>query len=191
MLGRWLVRLLSSGYTKRNSMERAFRIYHYCIFYMLNRSHLFFNYLNPVFWIFKLPYFKRKHNKTGFNPVKTQDDLWMNKENGLNVYGADGVLGLTLTFFLFSLFLVVFKGHDIDNIFLPVFFVFGIISIFFALRFGSANDNYLKYTKEFELWSRRKRMKYLLLSILFTLSIVILFFAGMSFNLSAETFANL
>lgn len=185
------MRLLSIGYTERNNMERAFRIYHYCIFHMLNKSHLFFNNLNPVLWIFKLPYFKKKHNKIGFNPVKTQDDLWMNKENGLNVYGADGILGLTLTVFLFSLFLIVSRGHDIDNIFLPMFFVFAIVSIVFALRFGSANDNYLKYNKEFELWSRRKRMKYLLLSIFFILSIIILFFASMSFNLSANIFTNL
>lgn len=165
-------------------MERAFRIYHYCIFIFLNKSHLLFNYLNPVIWIFKLPYFKRKHNKIGFNPVKTQDDLWMNKKNGLNVHGADGILALTLTFFLFNLFLFFSRGYDIDNIFLPVIFGCGIVSIFFTLRFGSTNDNYLQYIKEFELWSKREKMKYLLLSLLIIISIAILFFAGMIFNLS-------
>lgn len=165
-------------------MERAFRIYHYCIFIILNKVHLFVNKIDVVLLFFRIPYFKKKLDNKNLDLIEIDKKLWMNKKNGLNVYGADGILSLTLTFFLFSLFLFFSRGYDIDDIFVPVFFVFGIVSVFFALRFGSTNDNYLQYIKEFELWSKREKMKYLSLSLLIIISIAILFFAGMIFNLS-------
>lgn len=165
-------------------MERAFRIYHYCIFIILNKVHLFVNKIDVVLLFFRIPYFKKKLDNKNLDLIEIDKKLWMNKKNGLNVYGADGILSLTLTFFLFSLFLFFSRGYDIDNIFLPVIFGCGIVSIFFTLRFGSTNDNYLQYIKEFELWSKREKMKYLLLSLLIIISIAILFFAGMIFNLS-------
>lgn len=172
-------------------MKKIFNIYHYCIYLILNKLHLFTNKINLAFLIFKLPYFVSKHKREKFDPVEVQNKLWMDRENGLNIWGADVIFGSSLMFLLLSLFLIVTKGKNIDDLFWPVSAIFIIASIFVTLKYGSNNGKYLKYYTEFELWGKAEKRKHLFWSILIILGIMVLFFTSLFFHFSSGIFRNL
>lgn len=172
-------------------MEKLFNIYHYCIFILLNKLHLFVNKIDIVLLFFKIPYFKEKLKKKNLDLVKIDEELWMNKENGLNIWGADAVFGFSFLVVLLSLFLIFTKNQNVDNMLWPFAGAFIIISVLAALRYGSNNGKYLDYYNEFEHWSSRERKKFLSLSMLFILGIMVLFFASLYFHFSSGIFQTL
>lgn len=174
-----------------SDMEKFFNIYHYCIYILLNKLHLFVNKIDLVLLFFKIPYFKEKLKKKNLDLVKIDDKLWMDKENGLNIWGAGAVFGSSIIFILLSLFLIFTRGHNVDNMLWIVALVFIIIAIFIILKYISKDDKYLQYFEEFENWSKGEKRKYMSLSILIILGIIIFSFASLFFHFSSGIFRNL
>lgn len=165
-------------------MERFLNIGHYCFYLILNKLHLFTNKINLAYLIFKIPYFKNKHKKENFDPVQVQNKLWMNKENGLNVWGAAGALGSLLFGIFLSLFLIFTKGQDVGNHQLLVSVVLIIIVGLIILKYIYKKDVYLKYFREFESWSKIEKTRYLTLCIIGVLGVAVLFFVSLKYHFS-------
>jgi len=165
-------------------MEKAFNIFHYCIYLLLNKLHLFLNRMSPAYLIYKLPYFKEKHKRNKSDPIKALDALWMNKRGGLNLWGASGILCFTIILIFLSLFLILTKGHNVDRVLLPLVIIFMILTIFIISRYIYSRDKYLEYFEEFEHWHKKIRIKYIILCILFVIIVIVLLFASLFFHFS-------
>lgn len=161
-------------------MERVLNIFHYCIYLFFNKFHLFNNNINPVFLLYKLPYFRNKHKKKGFDPVKVQNELWMNKENGVNIWISDGVLSAIFSIIFLSLFFIITNTFDIpNNIPKPYFFIFVVIGLYISYVYVFKKNRYLVYYEEFENWTKKQRKKNMLFSFLVIIGTIALFFASL------------
>jgi len=145
---------------------------------------LFNNKVNPVLILYKLPYFRKKHKKKNFDPVKIQNDLWMNKKNGINLWVSEVVLGSVVFSVFLSFYFIITRTFNING--KPWLFVifFITISTFITFQNVSKNDKYLIHFKEFEHWSKSKKRKYMLFSIFTIICSTALFFSSIliSFN---------
>lgn len=159
-------------------MEKVLNKFHYCVFLMLNKFHLFNNKFNPVLFLYRLPYYRKKHKEKNFDPVKVQNELWMNKKNGINLWLAEVVLGSVVMCVFISFYFIVTRTLNIKN--KPWLFVifFIAISTYITYQNVSKNDKYLSHYKNFEHWNKIKKRKYMLLSIIIIICAIALLFAS-------------
>lgn len=160
-------------------MEKVLNIFHYCIYLFFNKFHLFNNKFNPIFLLYKLPYFRKKHKKNNFDPVKVQNELWMNKENGINIWISDGVLSGIFSIIFLSLFFIITRTFSIlHNMPKLYFLIFVAIGLYISHIYVSKGDKYLTYYEEFEQWTKGQKRKYMILSFLAIIGTIALFFAS-------------
>lgn len=160
-------------------MERALNIFHYCSYLFFNKLQLFNNKINLVLLLYKLPYFRKKHKKNNYDPVKVHNEVWMNKENGFNVLIADIVLGVTIIAIFMGLFFIITRVLNIThNMPKPYVLIFVAIGLYISNLYVFKKDKYLDYYQEFEHWTKKQRRKYMLFSFLTIIGTIVFFFAS-------------
>ena len=160
-------------------MENYLNILHYCIYRFEYNLHLLSNKLNPILWIYKLPFFKRKFEGKGISDIEKEfNKAFANKENGLSIMVSGGVI-IAIVFFLLLSLVILFKRLFSIDLTLEIshFAFIAILSIIPCYLWVFKKDKYLAYFKKYEKWSRTERIKYGVISSFFIL-LVILFFFG-------------
>ncbi len=145
----------------------------------------FFNFINPVYWLNRIPRVQRHHHKQNvedFNEFAKQ--IFNNPKNGLSSIWAGAFMGGLLVLIFYGLFNI-FQGilslpliQDIwkNSLYLIIFIgilLTPIILINNYLLFRK--HKFLNYFKEFEKMDQNKRSTYNWLSFFVIISIVLFF----------------
>ena len=142
-------------------IEFYLNVLHFNIYKAHYRLHLLANKLNPFHLIHKLPFQKRRYEKLGIDIHKEIDKAFGNKNFGLSLIVAGGVL-LGLFFFLFfsliDLFISLFVEYKVLSASHLIFS--GMLSIALSYFFVFKKDKYLMYFNQFEKWSKVEKRKY-------------------------------
>lgn len=157
-------------------MENILNIFHFSIFFMLNKVHVIFNKINPLWLLFKIPFIEKYHNKHHHNPRDKHNKLWTDSEIGFNIWFSNIILGLALSFILTFLFVIIINGlFFFKNSFVVIFIGSLLLSFLISYVYVLKDDKYLVYFKKYESWREIDKRMYLLLSILFLIGSTILF----------------
>jgi hypothetical protein len=128
----------------------------------------------------KIPIIKKRHEKMGVDVLKVVNKSMGDKRNGTSVIIAGGVLFATLFFLLMGVLQLLIRVSKSNIVFtIPYFAVFFLIGFTLSYFFVLKNNKYLAYFKKFEKWTKPERHKYVYVSLLFLLLVVVVFFAGL------------
>ena len=160
-----------------NKLEINLNVLHYCIYRAHYKLHLMANKVNPFWLLAKLPFLKKRYKELGIDINMEINKAFSNSKYGLSIIVAGGLLFCIVFFVIFDAVHILI--HLIDNnisLSIGYFIVFGIISFALCYLFVFEKDRYLFYFKEFESWTKSEKIKHGLLSLCFTLLVVIMFF---------------
>jgi hypothetical protein len=157
-------------------IEVTLNILHYCVFRAHYKLHLLANKVNPFWLLAELPFFKRRYEQLGVDIHKEVNIAFGDKNTGLSVMVAGGVL-LAVLFFLFFGITNILMNLMSDNASLSsgYFIVFGVLSAIVCYFFVFKKDKYLLYFKKFEGWTKSESRKYGWISFIFIVGVLIMF----------------
>lgn len=162
-------------------MEKILNILHYCIYIFRNKLHIFFNHVNPFMLIHKLPFQKRRYKKLGIDIIQVTNQAFSDKNYGLSVQFAGGLLMGILFIFIFSILISFKRVFNLDfTIASTHYFIMILISVLPCYFFVFKKDKYLIYFEKFKNWSKYEKRKYGSISFLFVLFVVFLFFLSLT-----------
>ena len=163
---------------KINKLELYLNAFHFCFYRAHYKLHLLANKINPGWLLLKIPSIKKRHKKLGIDIHKEIDKAFGDKNFGMSMMVAGGVL-IALFFFLFlsaiNILLRLFVGHKIYLQY-PHFAIALIISLALTYFFVFKNDCYLQYFDKFEKWNHGEKLKYRWLAFGFIILVIIFFF---------------
>lgn len=162
-------------------MENSLNILHYCIYLVDCKLHFLSNKINPLLHLYKLPFMKRRFKKLEIeNPLEFYNEGFTNKKYGLSIIVSGGILVVAISFVFISLeeiLMNVFDGDFIIDINHYIFFMITAYLLCYFLVFKE--DKYLIYFKKYETWSKTEKRKYVVLSFVFVLGVIIFFFVSL------------
>ena len=163
-------------------MKRRLNKLHFSLYLIENKLHSLFNKINPALLLFKIPSVKRRmREKEGIeNPTEWYDDFWTDRKNGYSLWFVGGwLIGIVALTFI-GLGIITIKILSPELVLIKYYFIStGVISNLICYFLVFKNDQYLKYFKEFENWTTSEKRKNVLMSILFMLGVVTLFFTSL------------
>lgn len=158
-------------------MERLLNIIHYCFYLIDLKLHYLFNYINPFRLLYKIPFIKRRDERLGVSRDEILNNTYTDKNFGISIFVSGGILIALIFLLLFTISNIVIKILEIDLTFnKPVFIALGVLSYLLCFIFVFKKDKYLEYFKDFKKWTKIETKKNILLSILFVLIVISLFF---------------
>lgn len=160
-------------------MGHYLNILHFCFYKAHYKSHLFAKRINPFNLIHKLPFQQRRYKELGIDIQTEIDKAFGDKNFGLSMTVAGGVLLAVLFFFFLALInlFIALSGLDI-TLSLAHFIPCGILSVWLSYFYVFKNDKYIKYFDKFEKWTKPERRKYGWLSFIFLIFVLFLFILG-------------
>ena len=160
-----------------NKIEFHLNAIHFCIYKAHYKSYKMYSKISPSNLIHELPFQKRRYKKLGIDIHKEIDKAFGDKNFGMSMMVAGGVL-IALFFFLFlsaiNILLRLFVGHKIYLQY-PHFAIALIISLALTYFFVFKNDCYLQYFDKFEKWNHGEKLKYRWLTFGFIILVIIFF----------------
>jgi len=138
-----------------DKMENYLNIIHFVLYRMINKLHLITERFNPVNLIHKLPFQRKRYEELGIDIHDEINKIWGDKQFGLSIQAAGGLLWGGLGLFFFSLSMLF-------NFQISILLLFGcaILSGAIYYVFIFRDDKYLIYFKKYENCSRNVRRKY-------------------------------
>ena len=161
-------------------MKNSLNIFHYSIYLMHCKLHLISNKINPFRLLHKPPFQKRKYQQLGIDIDEEINNVFINKEFGLNTIISGGIIfgiGSILLMSLTKVFMSILKLNTSFNEYF--FLAFGGISYALCYYLVFRNDKYLEYFKEYEKWTRKETKKYVWISLGFIIGVIALFFMSL------------
>ena len=157
-------------------LEISLNILHYSIYKAHYNLHLFANKINPFNLIHKLPFQKRRYEELGIDIHKEINKAFGDKNTGLSIMVAGGILFAVLFFLLFAITNLLMNAINYNaGLSIGYFIAFGVLSAIGCYSFVFKKDKYLAYFKEFESWTKGESRKYGWMSFFFIMAVLILF----------------
>jgi hypothetical protein len=144
-------------------MERFWNIVHYFAYRANYKLHLMFNKINPVLYVYKLPFAKRHFEKKGYDPVDVVNEAYRRPDIGISQIFSGGLMyALPGIFFvgLHCLYIAFVEKPKSWEQFLYVFIGYWVISFLINHIFLFRHDKYISYFKEFEKMPRKWKIKW-------------------------------
>jgi len=164
-------------------LEISLNILHYSIYKTHYNLHLFANKINPFNLIHKLPFQKRRYEELGIDINKEINRAFADKDSGLSVMVAGGVLFGVIFFFLFAITNFLINAiNDAASLSAGYFITFGLVSLIACYLFVFKKDKYLVYFKEFESWTKSESRKYAWISFIFIVAVLIMFCVSLGWH---------
>lgn len=161
------------------TLEFYLNIIHFCYYKAHYKLHLIANKLNPFMLIHKLPFQKRKYEELGIDIQTEIDKAFGDKNFGLSMSVAGGILFIVLFFLFFGVFGLVRKLFTQQNLETIHFVIFGIMSAIITYVFVFKKEKYIQYFDKFEKWTKNEKRKYSWLT--FFATIIVFFLWILSF----------
>lgn len=157
------------------AMENYLNILHFCFYKAHYKSHLFANKINPFRLLSKMSFIKKRLEKKGITNIQKEiDKAFGDKNFGLSVTVAGGLLWGGIGIFIFSLLIIFNVPISIPYI-ISCGVLSGVISYFYVFR----NEKYIVYFNRFEKWSKAEKAKYNWLTLASVLAAFLLFYLGL------------
>lgn len=164
------------------SFKNSINILHYCFYIMICKFNLISDVFNPLAYLHKIPFIKRRHEKLGVNFNKEINKAYNDKDFGISIMYAGGYLLGLIFILLMGLVLTVGNLFGVNlNLNYLYFGFFFIASHFICYFFIFRKDKYLQYFIKYESWTKQEKRIYILLSILFSVAVIFLFFTNLIF----------
>ena len=144
------------------------------------KLHLLVNRFNPFRLLHKLPFQKKKYMELGIDIDKEVNSAFSNKNFGLSILVAGGVLIAFVFLLLFSILNFSISLLNIDFIITNFIFIsLGVISFLCCHILVFRNDRYLQYFEEFSKWDKVKTIRNVVVSAFIIITAIILFFLSL------------
>ena len=164
-------------------LEVSLNILHYCIYRAHYNLHLLANKINPFNLIHELPFQKRRYEKLGIDIHKEINKAFSDKNNGLSIMVAGGVLFAVLFFLLFAITKILMSAINNGTVLSAGYFIaFGFLSLIVCYLFVFKKDKYLAYFKDFESWTKGENRKYGWISFVFIVAVFLMFLVSLSWH---------
>lgn len=161
-------------------MENLLNIFHYCIFLMDKKLHYLSNKVNPLLFIFKIPFFKKVAEKNNEDLFEVYNTTFTDKANGFNIWVAGGILISVIFGILISTFTFICRVLSLYEYVPKFYYILCLgISIFIGYFYIFKKDKYLYYFKQYEMWSKSQKRKYILISFLLIIATIAYFFMSL------------
>jgi hypothetical protein len=155
-------------------MERFWNIIHYFLYVADYKFHLFFNKINPVVHLYKMPFAKKHFERKGIDPIKELNKAFSKPSIGLSSMVSGGLV-------YFLVFLVFFSISNLYsailrkelNLKIYHFILFALMSFIVNYFLLFKEKKYLAYFKEFERMTKMERIKWAWISFLVVISILL------------------
>jgi len=159
------------------SIENYLNILHFCFYKADSKLHLLFNKVNLLRLLLKIPYIKKRLEKKGITDFqKEYDKAFLDKNSGLSMVFAGGILWGIVAVFFFTLLilfnLIVYAGTPII---ISCSILSGVVCYFFVFR----NDMYIQYFDKYEKWSKAEKRKFSWLTFASIVAVFLLFYLGL------------
>lgn len=166
-------------------MGNILNTFYYSIYLMDRKLHFLSNKVNPTLLLFKIPCIKKKYEKKNQNIYDEFNKVFTDKVSGFSIWVAEIVLVVTLLFFKIATFTIIVKTLDLlKTIDIWYYLVFGIMSFYICNLYVFKGGKYLTYFSKYEDWTRREKKKYILLSLMFILGVIVLNFFSLFYFFS-------
>jgi hypothetical protein len=157
-------------------MENSLNILHFCIYKIDFKLTRLFNKVNPFMLIHKLPFQKRRYEKLGIDINEVMNKAYGDKRYGQSIMFSGGAIMGILFLLIMALVLLVIKMANLNiTLTTPHFIVFTSISVAICYLLVFRDDKYLRYFKLYEKLPRNTKVKYGWFSLIFTVTVLLLF----------------
>ncbi|MBA3987272.1 MAG: hypothetical protein H0X63_12030 [Flavobacteriales bacterium] len=158
-------------------MENILNKLYYCFYLMDRKLHYLSNRVNPLLYLFKIPFFKKAAKKNNEDLFEVYNSTFTDKFSGFNIITAGTILGGVIIGILISSCIVVFR--KVFNLYYSIpklhFIICAVIAMLIVYLYVLKKDKYLIYFKKYEKWTKRQKRKYIIISF-FTIIITIAYF---------------
>lgn len=161
-------------------MKNGINALHYCIYITFCTIRQCSKKINPFVYLLRLPPLERRQRKLGIDIEQVVDRVFADPRFGFIIVYADAAIVGVLFLLLMSAVLLLHKLPFIEQALQPVHFLVVAIASYVICYFHVfKNDESLRYFSRFQNWPRRKQVVYQLLSIMFIIFVVALFFLSL------------
>lgn len=161
-------------------MKNGINALHYCIYITFFSIRQCSKKINPFVYLLRLPPLKRRQRKLGIDIEQVVDRVFADTRFGFIIVYSGAAIVSVLFLLLMSAVLLLHKLPFIEQALQPVhFYVVGLVSYVICYFLVFKNDEYVCYFSRFQNWPRRKQVMYQLLSIMFIIFVVVLFFLSL------------
>jgi hypothetical protein len=164
---------------KLRLMEKFWNLIYYFAYKADYRFHLFFNRINPLLWIYKLNFAKKRFAKMNIdNPVNELNKSFQRTDFGISSFRAGGFMILLITLICFG-FVFIYTGiyHFRGKLGLFTLIVMSAITLSLNYYLLFRHSKYIHYFKKFDKLERTEKIKkaYLCLGVVI---VIIIFCVG-------------
>lgn len=159
-------------------MENYFNLLYYFLYKVHFKSHILINYINPIRLLVKLSFIKKRLEKKGISDFNSDfDELYRNKEFGMSISFATGIL--TGGFYLFIFAVLNTIKYEIS-----IYSIIGIaiLSISISYYYVFKKDKYLKYFDKYAKWTPIEKWKNSLLAFASVIFVFLFFCWSLRFT---------
>lgn len=145
---------------------------------MLNKIHDLFNKVFPLQQLlYKIPSIKRKWEKEGITPQEHDNRLFKDKDIGINVLDAGGVVMFIVASFIYNPIIFILKCFN-PKIYFNVYFLIGSLILAWLIidLYITRKKIYLEYFARYEQWTEVTKRKNGIIALFTILASVALFF---------------
>jgi len=161
-------------------VENILNKLHYSIYLMDRKLHYLSNKVNPLLFIFKIPFFKKVAKKNNEDLFEIYNNTFTDKRSGFNIWVADGILMGVIFVILISSFTVISRVFNLYD-YVPKFYYITCagISMFIGYLYVFKKDKYLDYFEKYEKWTKKEKRKYVIISFLVIIATIAYFFMSL------------
>jgi len=158
-------------------VENFLNILHYSFYLITCKLDFISNKVNPLAYMYKIPFVKRRQEELGVNLNDEVDKAFNDKNFGIGIINAGGFI-FALLFILFIDVILIIGNLNGANLNLNFLHFGGVIIISYSICyfFIFKKGKYLKHINKFEAWTKQEKRKYVILSLIFSLMVISLFF---------------
>lgn len=151
-------------------MVKFWNLTHWVVYKCHYRLHLAFNKINPIVYLYRLPFFKEHFRKKGIDPIEEVNKAFIRPDIGLSSMFAGGVM-LSLVFMICHGMVNLYSAMFQVKLHLQVyhFVAYGVISNIVNYHLLFKHDKYLAYFAEYEKMEKteKKRWAWICLGVVF------------------------
>jgi hypothetical protein len=175
-----LLSIISSGLhpdrDKLKTMENYLNVLHYCFYKAHYKFHLLANKVNPFRLLTKIPFVKKRLEKKGIMDIEKEiDNVFQDKNFGLSMTIAGGVLWGEISVLFFSILIIFNVPISTPYIIIACSVLSSVISYFFVFR----NNKYIEYFDRYKNWSKAEKQKYSWFTLASIIVVFLLFYLGL------------
>lgn len=147
-------------------MERFWNIVYYFIHRADYRIHMFSNNINPILWLYRLPFARKHFEKKGVDPDEELNMIWTSPKFGLGITIAGGFMVFFVVLFFFGVVNIFKLVSNIDFVLTTYHFLILLLLAYIVNHFLLfKKDKYLQYFKDFDNMPQKERIRWIWITL--------------------------